>query len=124
MVQLELKHLVAYMPYALSGIEGNSELTLVAVSDERKDGYWILTNNKSAFGLWGQGRVKPKLRPLSDLKEQIQHMRSQNTIQHVIDYPHEYDELQYMTKKEFDYLAERHYDLFGLLHKGLAVPLI
>ena len=123
MEQLELKHLTAYLPYDLQGIEGKSKVNLVAATYERKDGYWVLTNNKSEFGLWGGGRVKPILRPLSELKDHVKHFKGEATIQHVIDYPDDYDELQYLTKKEFDYLASKHYDLFGLLHRGLAVPL-
>ena len=119
--KLELKHLVPYLPYGLkvNYTEGMhygtySIIDAIDIMGVRIAGIelWVLFQN-----------IKPILRPLSDLKEQIQHMRSQSTIQHVIDYPYDYDELQYITKKEFDFLASNHYDLFGLLHQGLAVPL-
>lgn len=121
--ELEIEHLAAYLPYHLQGIEGKNKVNLVAVSIERLDGYWVPANNECNFGRWGQGLTKPILRPLSELKDKLQHYRSQHTIKHVIDYPNDFEELQYITKKEFELLSSYHYDLFGLLHRGLAVPL-
>lgn len=111
--KLELKHFCAYLPYNL-----NCKLLC-------GDGVFnsIIQLTLSGLYEYGISRLTPLLRPLSELNTEIQHFRSQAIIQHVIDYPYDYNELQYITKKEFDYLASKHYDLFGLLHRGLAVPL-
>ena len=129
MENLQLHHyLAAYLPYALNGIEGKSELTLIAVSEQKNDGYWLLTNKKSDFGLWGEGRVKLRLHPLSlykdinsnemnklnwDIADQVELNEFANNEVSVLG-------LHYAT---FILCCKNKIDVFGLIEKGLAVPL-
>lgn len=139
MEKLELKHLAPYLPYGLnmvriSGLDGRivntTELNTVFLHEQRWDKIW-----------------KPILRPLSDLKNYISKLdfRAENEVQFTY-YNSIPNQLTITATykmmgdvftdfivnrngfKNVDYwivekLFEWHFDVFGLIEKGLAVSI-
>jgi len=126
--KLELKHLAPYLPYGLKcevELTDNSELPWYFSDDEiyKLDGLmldWMSSDEVLS--------VKPILRPLSDLSkaEELE----------VFGYEDEDDtgimwlEGVHAVFSKFDYtvdiynkLLEKHFDLFGLIPKGLAIDI-
>lgn len=135
MEKLELKHLAPYLPYGLK-MEKNKDNHAV-----RLNTYYILTGvlSDSAIG-WGD---KPILRPLSDLTKEggfnldslpkdiicgewVQEFY--DLINNRVNDPDlDYDEIQYLIElapyKFIEALLENHFDVFGLIEKGLAIDI-
>jgi hypothetical protein len=102
-MKLELKHLAPYLPYGLSILDG--------WGDVRTLDYSYLNNI----------HCKPILRPLSDLmsgefmdniisqKERIE-IKKLNTC-------------HWLSYNSFQYLLKHHFDVFGLIEKGIAIDI-
>jgi hypothetical protein len=123
-MKLELKHLAPYLPYKLKAIDSDGNIDIVTCIDiEEIDGY----------------KIKPILRPLSDLKKEITYNR-ENFV------PIDWLEDKYYTLSlhkecerllELDgyqwtnrlscllllHLFEWHFDVFRLIEKGLVVDI-
>lgn len=135
-MNLELKHLAAYLPYGLNGKYILS--SVIKLSDSQKDEIRdcnLMEENVKFFRIY----CKPILRPLSDLTKEIEH-NGENFVP--------IDELLYKMKLEvrglskfvilntiknepfiiehwaFEKLVEWHFDVFGLIDEGFALPLI
>lgn len=131
MEKLELKHLASYLPYGLKYIDKDTKKIekMRSLHDEI---------GMVDFG-WGNAHefkeFKPILRPLSDLHREkqiaeyfcsfIEHFKRLtindhfldwseiDTEKHVLDYPYNVIEM----------LIEWHFDVFGLIDKGLAIDI-
>jgi hypothetical protein len=137
-IQLELKQLAAYLPYGLKIMHYNEVLTLQAISP-------INTRYKIGIGEAFQimRRLKPILRPLSDLNKKIiidekprilinelcKIMERKFDINTQL---HQFCNLfieQHEWCEPFDYIKftsfffEHHFDVFGLIDAGLAVDI-
>lgn len=136
MEKLELKHLAPYLPYGLkvkSNLTG-SILTLKGIS------YRGSLQNEEGFDMTNINRSKPILRPLSDLKKEIEvngekffpfEYLQNNYPCFGFDYNNEegfilktdvvnYKYLPYMILYK---LFEWNFDVFGLIDKGLALDI-
>ena len=128
-MKLELKHLAPYLPYGLKYFDKDTnELTVM-----RSISYEI---NLIDMG-WGNAHCldefKPILRPLSDLNKKIQkaefYMSFYDHLERIN--PSTYKtqncalmldgaiEMQYYN--DYQFLFEHHFDVFGLIEKGLAI---
>ena len=131
-MKLELKHLAAYLPYELKIYQED-------LREHVKPFYWVLgkqTNIKDVL----EFQNKPILRPLSDLTKEINH-------DGIVFTPYDNDELSdaMASNEDLEYLCEQggsniaadrgmpyfiieillkwHFDVFGLIEKGLAIDI-
>ena len=132
MQKLELKHIAPYLPYGLSVITDDELESKVSIVDAKNDMLYILNYHYKLN--W----VKPLLRPISDLfkgsktaiKEIIELNDSydyNNSFTEVYDSNEDYY-LDFNNAKTLPYqvveiLFKYHFDVFGLIEKGLAQPL-
>jgi hypothetical protein len=105
MKKLELKHLAPYLPYKLKykSLFNGSINNLYDLSTDINDNYWGV-------------KIKPILRPLSDL-ELDEFKNKIFNIEYIIDKETDADLGYY----EWCFLFENHFDVFGLIEKGLAI---
>ena len=114
-MKLELKHLAPYLPYGLKYIDKDSKKleTMRSISTEINliDMGWGNAHDLKEF--------KPILRPLSDLTEEYV---SKKTIE---DYKFcsSIDITKCLTYHSLTYLLSLHFDVFGLIEKGLAIDI-
>ena len=132
MKELELKHIMPYLPYGLSVITDDELESKVSIVDAKNDVLYILNYPYKLD--W----VKPLLRPMSDLfkssktaiKEIIELNDSydyNNSFTEVYDSNEDYY-LDFNNAKTLPYqvveiLFKYHFDVFGLIGKGLAETL-
>ena len=130
--KLELKHLAAYLPYNLKvTFEHDEEHThdLVGLNYN-----WQGVDLISEFGDFGRAEiklVKPMVRPLSQLEKEIEYNGGSfvpyRKLHDITDFHHTPLTVEkYPTEMPYDVvekLFEWHFDVFGLIDKGLAVPL-
>lgn len=128
MERLTIKELAPYLPYKLQWVfEGSDDVHEVVGLDITDFGVHII----SPYGDSGRCSVKdgkPILRPLSYLTEEIEHNGERFVPVDVLGW-NSYENIikkgicdsvgyQYMIK-----LLEWHFDVFGLTHRGLAIPI-
>jgi hypothetical protein len=120
---VELKHLAPYLPYQLN-ISCEHEILTLDGLDVNGDVYNCDTGEIPIEC------IKPILRPLSDLKENLELKENLYKSHKINMYWHKwealenknnYKELEYLPKCIFDMLVENHFDVFGLIEKGLAI---
>jgi hypothetical protein len=133
-MKLKLKHLTPYLPYGfLYGIYENQKVIIRGMnynSDYLNIDFEINNHNKVSSTCFFN-EIKPILRPLSDLTKEIE-VNGEKFIP--IDKINEYDEtiMSYSLSFYTDctlrlpyyvikYLFEWHFDVFGLIEKGLAI---
>ena len=120
-MKLELKHLAPYLPYELKVTRNLKKIDTLGIfiglefGKNVYDVSYVLCND-----------LKPILRPLSDLN-------TNNHVKFIKNYYICFDDFEgFMVKRvnenytrfnEFDYLFENHFDIFGLIDKGLAVSI-
>ena len=117
--QLKLEHLAPYLPYGLKYIDkDNNELkTMRSLSSEINmvDLGWGNAHEFSEF--------KPILRPLSDLTK-INGFSLSDMISHgyhnTFWLPENF-EVKYLMHLDFEKMVSWHFDVFGLIEKGLAI---
>lgn len=126
-MKLELKHLAPYLPYELKG--------LVEWIHKNKTHcvklYGILENNlqiENPYGGFDYCDIedfKPILRPLSDLTKEIEVNAEKFVpiIQTDIDIPFTSDLYFLVAYGDVQKLLEWHFDVFGLIEKGLAIDI-
>ena len=122
-MKLELKHLAPYLPYGLKGIETykgsikyliSIDLTLGLKVGDLKEDYLVHFNS-----------FKPILRPLSDLKKDAEiKILVEKTFETSEDGWNEF----YNNPLDYPYYAvevllKHHFDVFGLIPKGLAIDI-
>jgi len=123
MEKLKLKHLAPYLPYKLmincdfrDGDILSCEMECISKEEAFLDGCdWNYKTNTD---------FKPILRPLSDLTKEIE-LELDNNI--IIEgerfYSIGYMDIESMNYQKFCWFLERHYDVFGLIEKGLAIDI-
>ena len=113
-MKLELKHLSPYLPYGLTNQRAFH-------TPQKIDG---IVGNKVYFGdtILFINQIKPLLRPLSDLEENWKEVNS----------PYDYPDFGHMERSilsghaNYEFIIElisEHFDVFGLIDKGLAINL-
>ena len=115
MEKLELKHIAPYLPYSLQGllIEKNDDCFIVGASED-----YVFTD--SFYDELDYSEIKPTFRPIEDLYNentdcgikivQYFNFRTNSKI--------DYTNFPYKVMEE---LFRNHFDVFGLIPKGLAV---
>lgn len=118
-MELEAKHLVSYLPYELKFGSGNQkyhEFVLSGINFNTRTDIQIRTRGNRIYKI-SDLRFKPLLRPLSDLtKESGNHILDFRTGERI-----DILSLPYFIVEK---LIECHFDVFGLIDQGLALPLI
>ena len=132
METLELKHLAPYLPYSLEfncDFNGIQEMTGLFVAEE--DGE-PLVQFKGYCADINDTTHKPILRPLSDLTKEIEIDGEKIVISN------EYRSCRFnemstlkggsvilrsIMLKEYDIILKYHFDIFGLIEKGLAIDI-
>jgi hypothetical protein len=122
-MKLELKHLAPYLPYDLQcrvwkppHIHNNKIVKLVGLIN--KDCGCFTQNN------YYYDEFKPILRPLSDLTEDVVieigiiGIDVDNVLNAVI-----HNDMSYMEYSVHTILVKNHFDVFGLIEKGLAIDI-
>ena len=125
-MKLELKHLAPYLPYKLKGNYEVSEVVPSAKFELRNKE--LRTDNIDFF----LNYAKPILLPLSDLTKEIE-VNGDKFIPHIKlggrpnlkDYDIEYlsKNIDNMSYGLVSKLIEWHFDVFGLIEKGLAIDI-
>ena len=123
-MKLELKHLAPYLPYKLKGniFSDNKQWSLVGIKEEtclcQKSDYKN-TINISILNF------KPILRPLSDLDKKNEEGKNiyfpSSNLKDVIIKGLDIKSHCYFS--EIIYLLKNHFDVFGLIEKGLAIDI-
>lgn len=126
-MKLELKHLAPYLPYNLQCKWNKSKpFTLVGLQNGNES-----VNNE--LWTWKDGskyltvylyECKPILRPMEDIKYYVEFLNKYN-----VDFDKKEGCLvkrkndNYTRLNELDFLFENHFDVFGLIPKGLAIDI-
>jgi hypothetical protein len=125
MEKLELKHLSAYLPYGLKIENQGNKLVRELVCELAHENH---IQRKISIGLiLGMAHInKPILRPLSDLNKDIVGVfyndLQDDTLEHLINEITN-GELPYMSWTFNTFLISKHFDVFGLIKKGLAIDI-
>lgn len=125
-MKLEAKNLIPYLPYSLK----------VEMEGKKCNVAWMSTKNIAVIRPYGVGEykkisweyahlnVKPFLRPMSELTE------NEAKDGHFMSGFSNYGALQILTGNPLlghygmiEYLLKNHYDIFGLIEKGLAIDI-
>lgn len=132
MEKLELKHIAPYLPYGLKAISVNTkEVRTVTLLHFTYDANTVGHNHLIYHGLLIDKHI-PILRPLSNLKEEhlIDFYPFTSSDLELIDINEWIEELIHMIKgndkfqlMQFNLLFEWHFDVFGLIDKGLAIDI-
>jgi hypothetical protein len=140
-MKLELKHLAPYLPYGLKGIYSeyiDKEKTDLG-SFEKEELIGLNFKEEKIFLTFGYVTERddfvPILRPLSDLTKEIEvngekfvpvkhkDIKTTSTLKHVAKYNFDYKELNFARWDVIQKLFEWHFDVFGLIEKGLAIDI-
>ena len=147
-MKMEIKHLAPYLPYDLKVVfeDDEHEHTLVGLVNWSNE-IMVL----SPFSDYGRSNIKnckPILRPLSDLTKEIEHKGVKiipidyfeigDDYNDIVDYgqgnvkligllkdmaEHNFIQISYMNYGVIIKLFEWHFDVFGLIEKGLALDI-
>lgn len=134
MEKLELKHLSPYLPYGLKCLNQNlpdEEFVveeLIGISDHIMwSGRFSAKHGSNHIPV---SAIKPTLRPLSDLTfEDLDKLGKRYDIQVNNEEVHVFRDLDENTNplewryEDVQYLLSRHFDVFGLIEKGLAIDI-
>lgn len=130
-MKLELKHLAPYLPYRLKYYHLILKCTEIVIgfeeyqNNDRGEGQTVRFKGYCAD--LDDPSFKPILRPLSDLTDRInpvQHYTYLDGLNH-----NSIEKIQDLIMKgilyleDYNYLIEHHFDIFGLIDKGLAVDI-
>jgi hypothetical protein len=122
-MELELKHLAPYLPYNLM-IRGNTNGEIAELSCCTETSVNITTCGFQ-YGMWADiFDIKPILRPLYDLKKEIDLELEGLFI--ICGERFKYWEdvcLESINYEQFSWFLKNHYDVFGLIEKGLAIDI-
>jgi hypothetical protein len=126
-MKLELKHLAPYLPYGLKVSNNTYPDDVNLVTGLRDETYFIERNSKYAYG--DIENCKPILRPLSDYADiNSDAMNSLNCDMseqiNLNEFAIGYICLGSLYQSTYELCLKNHIDVFGLIEKGLALPLI
>ena len=129
-MKLELKHLAAYLPYGLTGLSIEENLGIEIIKGFSTYGKYNITSLITDVDDIDITLFKPILRPLSDLKKEIE-VNSEKFVPNL--------KMQWMFCSDFNYnqyilngnlefrkmqdLLEWHFDIYGLIDAGLAIDI-
>ncbi len=122
-MKLELKHIAPYLPFELK----------ITYGDGNIDWNIMSSNHLSDLGNSDFQQFKPILRPLSDLTKQTEaDIVEYSDIERVV-FSGNPSDLYFVNTEEKTYLSDymqayekllkEHYDVFGLIEKGLAIDI-
>ncbi len=106
-MKIPIKHLAPYLPYGLNGIHKDKRIVF------HTDNIWTFILN-----------AKPILRPLSDLTKEDwidEFIFSSDLIESII--KRNGFEFAWLETSNYLKLLENHFDVFGLIEKGLAIDI-
>jgi hypothetical protein len=137
-MRLEIKHLAAYLPYGLKGIYSeyiDKEKTDLG-SFEKEELIGLNFKEEKIFLTFGYVTERddflPILRPLSDLTKEIEvngekfvpaEEYSFLRLAEISNYEGGSNTLNFIHVREQNLLLEWHFDVFGLIGKGLAIDI-
>ena len=131
MKTLELKHLAPYLPYGLKLI-GHTHGEIVEMSEVNENNVNI-KNRGFQYGWWADiFDVSPILRPLSDLTKEFEYKGKKIQVLNELGFANSVDVKEsllfvigklHIPYSEFTKLCEWHFDVFGLIEKGLAIDI-
>jgi hypothetical protein len=122
-MKLELKHLAPYLPYGLMcQLTDQSKIKVAKLCGAYTDNSYAFFDTVESEH--GYSKIKPILRPLSDLTligEKGEHLffPSHQLIKHL----ENNQDIFNCDYNEIDYLIRNHFDVFGLIEKGLAIDI-
>ncbi len=123
MEKLELKHIAPYLPYKLNCCLMGEDTQSFLIEGARHN-YMDVWSLKTITEEWNYTEVFPILRPLSDLTKEIKLWDEGQFIVGGERIREWYDlDPRRCTYEQFCYLLENHYDVFGLIKKGLAIDI-
>ena len=128
-MKLELKHLAPYLPYELKVLSSFSESATISSLhltdlESRKAVNLQLDGVPITFRGDNLDSIKPILRPLSDLKNSENEIREM-----IVEYSYSdlswilVNDLSEIRQSTFNLLIQNHFDVFGLIEKGLAIDI-
>jgi len=128
-MKLELKHLAPYLPYGLK-IQGQTHKDIEELSCVTETSINIVGRGFT-YGMWADiFDIKPILRPLSDLKNEF---TCPEGVVMPVGYFYSYADkvgkghisevMINLSALEYRYLLKYHFDVFGLIDKGLAIDI-
>ena len=122
MEKLELKHLAPYLPYGLKVCLNNTTYKRSLIGINLESEMVHLTSNEDNETHHFYFNIKPILRPLSDLTE----VKDSNVLfafGAINDHFFNRVEKGFISYGQMTFLLESHYDIFGLIEKGLAIDI-
>ena len=134
-MKLELKHLAPYLPYGLKCVWGKHTFDIVGASELKRLSVKVKWYNQTS----SYTDIKPLLRPLSDLTENItvnnedfvpyehptfvEAMIANEYLEYLCEVKADLSQDRILPYSIFQLLFEWHFDVFGLIPKGLAVDI-
>ena len=128
--QLELKHLAPYLPYNTRAIDNFGKIKYIrGVLLNSFNALFVRLNDKD-YCLNINSGIKPILRPLSDLTKEIEHNGekfvpieewSWGRFEEISTLKN--STLRFIQLREYEILIEYHFDVSGLIDKGLAIDI-
>ena len=134
MEKIELKHLAPYLPYGLKMTWSDGKINVLNPELDEIDYSENEVNLTLVLFIINKGHndIKPILRPLSDLTEEITHkgktfIPAARMITHGFHNSFWYEidkfDYRYLYAMDFEKLLEWHFDVFGLIDAGLAIDI-
>ena len=126
---IELKHVAPYLPYKLKGFFILSDVINLSPSQKDEKRESTLTKDNVPFFLI---HCKPILKPLSDIYYNVTGGKVMNDLDCDLKTVHElwdlYNkdkafELNDLSYKTYEIALQNHFDVFGLIKKGLAIDI-
>lgn len=128
MEHLKLEHLAPYLPYGLKINTIENELYLLDLDKNKAQSKY----KGHLINIYEWDEIKPILRPLSDIKiDQLRYIYFQviatdsdmyGNCEEFIDYFNE-TSIEHLSYCIYSQLLEWHFDVFGLIPKGLAIDI-
>lgn len=115
MEKLTLEHLIPYLPYQLKVLRPDNKTILEIKGINGQLIIFDRLDNVSQYGDIEQ--AKPILCPLSNLKN------NRDLYDFPVDYIIDNDKDSELGMDEWNILFKNHYDVFGLIEKGLAIDI-
>lgn len=139
-MNLEIKHLAPYLQYNIKVKFSNFDTIYNLLSIGVKNDFEIISENKNYFNNVGIEGLKPILIPIKDLDKLIYEEFSKLDDFKISEYTSEIIELfcfentgfeeelelvnlQKLPYECIDFMFKNHYDVFGLIEKGLAISI-
>lgn len=134
MERLTIKELAPYSPYDLDVMLGSIVRELTAISLDSPFVFVTAYKGSREKQMAGIENIKPLLRPLSSLTEEIEHngekfvpideLCFRDTVEAFKEFPEQKHNLTpHIRYMDVEKLFEWHFDVFGLIDRNLAIPI-